>query len=143
MLWGHLALVVSAVFTGAAFYINVAEQPARLMLEPAAQLRQWKPAYKRGFAMQASLAVLGCLLATTAFSLTRDWAFLAGAVLLIANWPFTLIGIMPTNRQLLALGEDKAGAHSQRLIENWGQLHMVRTGLGAVATAILLWACLK
>lgn len=143
MLWGHLALVVSAVFTGAAFYINVAEQPARLMLEPAAQLRQWKPAYKRGFAMQASLAVLGCLLAATAFSLTRDWAFLAGAVLLIANWPFTLIGIMPTNRQLLALGEDKAGAHSQRLIENWGQLHMVRTGLGAVATAILLWACLK
>lgn len=143
MLWGHLALVVSAVFTGAAFYINVAEQPARLMLEPAGQLRQWKPAYKRGFAMQASLAVLGCLLAATAFSITRDWAFLAGAVLLIANWPFTLIGIMPTNRQLLALGEDKAGAHSQRLIENWGQLHMVRTGLGAVATAILLWACLK
>lgn len=143
MLWGHLALVVSAVFTGAAFYINVAEQPARLALEPAAQLRQWKPAYKRGFAMQASLAVLGCLLAATAFSLTRDWAFLAGAVLLIANWPFTLIGLMPTNRQLLALGEDKAGAHSQRLIENWGQLHMVRTGLGAVATAILLWACLK
>ena len=143
MLWGHLALVVSAVFTGAAFYINVAEQPARLMLEPAGQLRQWKPAYKRGFAMQASLAVLGCLLAGIAFALTRDWAFLAGAVLLIANWPFTLIGIMPTNRQLLALGEDKAGAHSQRLIENWGQLHMVRTGLGAVATGVLLWACLK
>lgn len=143
MLWGHLALVVSAVFTGAAFYINVAEQPARLMLEPAGQLRQWKPAYKRGFAMQASLAVLGCLLAATAFSLTRDWAFLAGSVLLIANWPFTLIGIMPTNRQLLALGEEKAGAHSQRLIENWGQLHMVRTGLGAVATGVLLWACLK
>ncbi|QTL04956.1 DUF1772 domain-containing protein [Aquabacter sp. L1I39] len=143
MLWGHLALVVSAVFTGAAFYINVAEQPARLMLEPAGQLRQWKPAYKRGFAMQATLALLGCLLAGIAFSLTRDWAFLAGAVLLIANWPFTLIGSMPTNRQLLALGEDKAGAHSQRLIENWGQLHMVRTGLGMVATGVLLWACLK
>ena len=92
MLTGLLALTIAAVFTGAALYINVAEQPARLMLDDRALLTQWKPSYKRGFAMHAPLAVIGCLLGLVAWWMTGKLAFVAGAPVRIdrnerAPWP--------------------------------------------------------
>ena len=142
MLAGQLALIVAALFAGAAVYINVAEQPARLEVDDRSLLAEWKPAYKHGFAMQAPLAVIGFLLGIVAWWQTDEWPWLIGSVILIANWPYTLIGVMPTNKTLTSTKPEDAGPESRALIEKWGQLHEVRTALGFAATLAFLAASL-
>ena len=142
MMIGQLALTTAAVFAGAALYINVAEQPARLGLDHRSLLLEWKPAYKRGTAMQAPLAVLGFLLGMAAWWQTGNLAWVAGALLMLANWPFTFFAIMPTNNRLMAPEPSSAGSASRMMIERWGLLHGVRTALGFAAACLFLWASL-
>ena len=139
MLAGLLALFTASAFAGAALYVNIAEQPARLMLDDKALLAQWKPSYARlgdagnsrdplrNFRLGGSMAdkrlALGCR-----------------AVLILANWPYTFIAVMPTNKKLEAIAAEAAGSAARTMIETWGRLHAVRTSLGIAATLAYLWA---
>jgi Domain of unknown function (DUF1772) len=140
---GLLALTVAALFTGAAIYVNVAEQPARLMLDDRALLTEWKPSYQRGAAMQASLALVGFVLGMVAWWQVSHPGFVVGAIAIIAPWPWTLLVIKPVNDALLATTPEQAGPASRALIERWGGLHAVRTALGGLASLAFLLACLS
>jgi Domain of unknown function (DUF1772) len=140
MLTGQLALVAAATFTGAALYINVAEQPARLALDDRALLMQWKPSYSKGLNMQAPLALVAGILGAMAWWLSHDWRWGLGAAIILANWPYTFVAIEPTNRALRAVPADKADATSRSMIEKWGRLHALRTAFGIAATLAYLWA---
>jgi Domain of unknown function (DUF1772) len=143
MLFGLLALISAAGFAGAAVYINVAEQPARLMLGDHALLLEWKYSYKRGFAMQAPLAVVGCIFGLSAWWQAGETGFLIGAILMIANWPWTLLGIMPTNNALMAIDPADPVPQTRALIVKWGALHAVRSALGSLATIAFLFGCIS
>jgi hypothetical protein len=134
------ATIVAALFAGAAIYVNVAEQPARLALADGPMLAQWQQSYPRAASMQASLAIVGGALALIAWFMLADWRWLLAALLMLANWPYTLICIKPTNDALKGMQAATAGPEARRLVERWGTLHAGRSCLGAAATLVCIWA---
>jgi hypothetical protein len=140
MLAAHLALVFAAVFAGAAIFVNVAEQPARLALDDPALLLEWQKSYDKAAPMQGGLALLAALLGFLAAWQLHDWRFVVGALLILANWPYTLLVIKPTNDRLHAIKPELANAETRQAIIAWGHLHGGRSAFGVAATLVFLWA---
>jgi ABC-type sugar transport system permease subunit len=140
MLAGQLALVAAALFAGAACYVGFAEHPARLQLDDRALLKQWKPSYARGAVMQAPLALIAGGLGLIAAWLSSDWRWIVGAGLILANWPYTVFGMLPLNNELKNIPEAQANAATRDKLQRWSKLHAARTALGFAAVAAYLWA---
>jgi uncharacterized membrane protein len=93
--------------------------------------------------MQAPLAIVGFLLGMVTWWQTGQAGWIIGALLMVANWPVTMFGIMPTNNKLMATDPASAGPEIRAMIERWGSLHAVRTALGLAASLAFLWASLS
>jgi hypothetical protein len=103
-------------------------------------LAQWQSSYKRALPIQSGLAVVGGAAGLTVGYLSGDWRWFAGSILLLANWPFTFIVIMPVNKLLMAMPEHEASAASRAMLVQWGKLHNVRSALGAATALLFSWA---
>jgi hypothetical protein len=88
--------------------------------------------------MQAPLALLSLITGVLAGLMGGGVAWLIAAILIGAVVPFTFIVIMPTNHKLLAPDRDLSSAETRVLLENWGKLHAVRTGLSLLATVLYM-----
>jgi hypothetical protein len=133
-----LATVCAGLFAGAAIYVNLVEHPARLSCGIELALTEFAPSYRRGTVMQASLALAGCALAIAAWAYGHDGIVLMAGLLLGSVVPFTLIVILPTNKQLLDPQLDPSAPRMAELLARWGRLHAVRSGLSLAAFVLLL-----
>jgi hypothetical protein len=140
MLAALLALVFAAAFAGAALFVNVAEQPARLSLDVGPALKEWQRSYNRAAPMQGGLALLSAAFGFWTAWQARDWRWFTGAALILANWPYTLLAIKPTNDWLHSVKVEEADEKTRAAIIAWGHLHAGRSTLGVLATAVYLWA---
>jgi hypothetical protein len=136
------ATLAAGLFAGAALYINVAEHPARMTLETRFAAEQWAPSYRRATWMQAPLAFLSFVAGVGSWILGGGVGWALAGLLIGAVVPFTLIGIMPTNRALLSPARDLASAETRALLEHWAKLHAVRTALSFAATVLDVWLAL-
>jgi Domain of unknown function (DUF1772) len=135
-----IAVVLCALFTGAAIYISLVEHPARLSCGTESAARQWAPSYRRAAPLQASLAISATVTSVATWFHGEGIAWLWGGLLIFAVVPFTLVIIKPINDRLLAPGRDLASAETRQLLEQWGQLHAVRSALGLAASLVFLYA---
>jgi anthrone oxygenase-like protein len=133
-----ISVLACALFTGAALYVNLVEHPARMECGVELAATEFPPSYRRGTIMQATLAAV-CLLSSIAAWLVGAtfWWVVAG-VLQVSVIPFTLIVILPTNKQLLSPTLDRRSAQTERLLARWGTLHAVRSVLSVLALLLYL-----
>jgi len=133
-----IATLCTALFAGAAIYINLVEHPARVETGTSAAVLQWRPSYRRATVMQASLAAIGLVSAIGAWLLGRGLAVLAAGLLIGSVIPLTLIVIFPTNRALEDPKLDIASARAGELLAKWNRLHALRTAASLGALVIFL-----
>jgi anthrone oxygenase-like protein len=135
---GLLALIAAAMFFGAALYINLVEQPARLTLGDRAMMSEWIPSNRRGFLMLAICAIAAALLAYVDFSRTADTRWLIGAVVMLFSLPYAFYVMLPTT--ILLGGTPAAGDETRGLMRDWGLLEWAQAAIGLCGCAIFGWA---
>lgn len=136
LMW--LAAAAAGLFAGAAVYVSLVEHPARRACGPMMAVAEFRMSYPRGAALQAPLAIVGCVAAAGAWLAGASGGWLVAGLLLGLAVPFTLVVVMPTNRRLLDRGLEPDTPEAERLLRRWGALHLVRSVLSLVAFAVML-----
>jgi hypothetical protein len=132
-----LSFIFTGLFAGAALYIGLVEHPARMSNTLAVALAEFRPSYRKAVVMQATLAIAGAAAAIGAYFLGRGISTLVAGIVLGTVVPFTLIIVMPINRQLLDETRTAQTPDTDVLLKKWGRLHNVRTIAGLLALVIL------
>jgi hypothetical protein len=140
MIIGSLALAAAGAFTGASFYVNYVEQPARLALADEALIKEWEPSDHRGFIVLAGLAAAAAFFGFIAYRELNDVRWALGALVILASWPYTYLAIVPLNNRILGMIAADGAHEARKVIDLWGRLELGLTAIGVAGIGIFLWA---
>jgi hypothetical protein len=132
------AVLCCGLFSGAALYVTVVEQPARMECGTQLAVTEFAPSYRRATVLQALLAVLGSSSATLVWIRGGGIAWLLGAILFFSVVPYTFLVILPTNNQLLDSSLEGSSERARALLLRWGRLHAARTVVSLAALILFL-----
>ena len=137
MFFEVISFIFTGLFAGVALYISLVEQPARLASSPEVALAEWRFSFKRAALLQLVLVAVGVLSAIAAFYAGRGVSVFVAGIQLAIVVAWTLIVVMPVNRQLLDPARVSTTPDTDVLIKKWGRLHMIRTIAALLSLAVL------
>jgi hypothetical protein len=137
---GLCAFAAAASFLGAALYISLVEQPARLALSTRAMIQEWVPSNRRGTLMLSALAVVSSLFAQIQFATNGDVRWTIGGLIILASWPYAYFVMAPVNVWLYAIAPGRAVSTTRKLMRDWGLLEWGHVLIGFAACGVFAWA---
>jgi hypothetical protein len=137
---GLYAFAAAAGFLGAAVYIGLVEQPARLALRTRAMMQEWMPSNRRGTLMLSVLAAVSAILAYVQFRTSGDIRWIIGGAVILASWPYAYYVMTRVNIWLSAIAPVRAISPARRLMRDWGVLEWGHALIGLIAAGVFAWA---
>ncbi len=94
--------------------------------------------YKRAVKMQPLLAFFSFFGGVAAwFAGANGWWLISG-IIMGSLFPYTMVMMLPLNKELTASGLDENSPRAAELLDRWGNLHKYRAIAGLVAFVIFL-----
>jgi len=153
LLLDQMAIMATSLFCGAAVYVSLVEQPARMQVPLREAARQFGKSYPRAALLQPIYIATSCAASATR-SLTTfpsvtlhrqskamQQAHLVNLVMMGGCLMWTLVSMLPGNKALLA-AEREPIPRVKQLLQTWGWKHNLRSVASAAALFVLLAASL-
>lgn len=136
---GLYAFAAAACFLGAAVYIGLVEQPARLALGGRAMIKEWAQSNRRGTMMMSVLAVVSAILAFIQFKTDGDVRWIIGGVAISGELAYSYFVMVPVNVWLCAVPLARPVSPVRKLMQDWGLLEWGQALIGFAAVCDFAW----
>lgn len=147
----QVAIIATSFFCGAATYVTLVEQPARMQVPVREAARQFGKSYPRAAILQPVYILITCTASAARYfsaslpvvlhkrSEAIQQAHLINLLLMSGCGIWTAITMLSGNKALLA-AEQEPIPRVKQLLQTWGWKHSIRTVASAVAVVVLVTA---